>query len=89
MWKGGASTVKAGFTSDFVLAVPKGMSNRVKAEMVSRQPLLAPVTAGQAVGTMRVTASTTNPSVNIHLRSKAFVAGVLGRMIDTVRLWFN
>ena len=55
VWKGGASTVKAGFTSDFVLAVPKGMSNRVKAEMVSRQPLLAPVSAGQPVGTMRVT----------------------------------
>lgn len=90
VWKGGASTVKAGFTSDFVLAVPKGMSNRVKAEMVSRQPLLAPVTAGQAVGTMRVTVDD-KPfgEYPVFALESVPVAGVLGRMIDTVRLWFN
>lgn len=90
VWKGGASTVKAGFTSDFVLAVPKGMSNRVKAELVSRQPLLAPVSAGQPVGTMRVTVDDKPfgeyPVVALE---SVPVAGVLGRMIDTVRLWFN
>lgn len=90
VWKGGASTVKAGFTSDFVLAVPKGMSNRVKAEMVSRQPLLAPVSAGQAVGTMRVTVDD-KPfgEYPVFALESVPVAGVLGRMIDTVRLWFN
>lgn len=90
VWKGGASTVKAGFTSDFVLAVPKGMSNRVKAEMVSRQPLLAPVSAGQPVGTMRVTVDD-KPfgEYPVFALESVPVAGVLGRMIDTVRLWFN
>jgi len=33
---------------------PKGMADKVKADLVSQQPLLAPVSAGQRVGTLRV-----------------------------------
>ena len=90
VWKGSEKTVKAGFTRDFVLAVPKGYGPRVKAELVSRQPLIAPVTQGQVVGTMKVSLDDKPmgdyPVVAIEAVP---VAGIFGRAIDTVRLWFN
>ena len=90
VWKGSEATVKAGFNHDFILAVPKGYAPRLKAELVSQQPLVAPVAAGQTVGTMKVS-----------LDGKPFgdypvialegvpVANIFGRAVDTVRLWFN
>ena len=90
VWKGSAPTVKAGFTNDLTLAVPKGYAPRLKSELVSQQPLLAPVSAGQVVGTLKVS-----------LDGKPFgeypvvaldavpVGNIFGRAIDTVRLWFN
>jgi len=90
VWKGSEATVKAGFNHDFILAVPKGFAPRLKAELVSQQPLIAPVSAGQMVGTMKVS-----------LDGKPFgdypvmaiegvpVANIFGRAVDTVRLWFN
>ena len=90
VWKGSQSTVKGGFKSDFIIAVPKGAGNRIKAELLSQQPLLAPVQAGQPVATLR-----------LNLDGKALgdfpvpaleavpVAGIFGRAIDSVRLWFQ
>ncbi len=37
------------------MIVPKGDVDKLKAELVSQQPLVAPVQAGQQVGTLRVT----------------------------------
>jgi D-alanyl-D-alanine carboxypeptidase (penicillin-binding protein 5/6) len=90
VWKGSEKTVKAGFANDFVLAVPKGMATRIKTELLSRQPLLAPVAAGQPIGTLKVTLDDKPygdyPVVAIEAVP---VAGIFGRMIDSVRLWFN
>jgi D-alanyl-D-alanine carboxypeptidase (penicillin-binding protein 5/6) len=90
VWKGSEKTVKAGFANDFVLAVPKGMAPRIKTELLSRQPLLAPVAAGQLIGTLKVTLDDKPygdyPVVAIEAVP---VAGIFGRMIDSVRLWFN
>ena len=90
VWKGSEKTVKAGFTHDFILAVPKGSGPRVKAELVSQQPLIAPVTQGQVVGTMKVSIDGSPigdyPVVAIE---GVPVAGIFGRAFDTMRLWFN
>jgi D-alanyl-D-alanine carboxypeptidase (penicillin-binding protein 5/6) len=90
VWKGAASTVKAGFTSDFVVSVPKGFSSRLKTELRSRQPLMAPVAAGQVVGTLTLSFDGKwygdYPVVAVETVP---VAGIFGRMVDTVRLWFN
>jgi D-alanyl-D-alanine carboxypeptidase (penicillin-binding protein 5/6) len=90
VWKGQEATAKAGFASDFILAVPKGYGNKVKAEMVSQQPLIAPVAKGQVVGTMKVSVGDKPygdyPVVALEVVP---VAGVFGRLIDTIRLWFN
>ncbi|HLS85221.1 MAG TPA: D-alanyl-D-alanine carboxypeptidase family protein, partial [Burkholderiales bacterium] len=55
VWKGAAELVKAGFTRDLVITVPKGETDKLKAELLSQQPLVAPVAKGQRVGTLRVT----------------------------------
>lgn len=90
VWKGSENMVKAGFSSDFILAVPKGYAPRLKVEMLSQQPLVAPVTQGQVVATMKVSIDGKPfgdyPVIAIE---GVPVAGVFGRMIDSVRLWFN
>ena len=90
VWKGSEKTVKAGFTQDFIIAVPKGFAPRLKSELVSQQPLMAPVTAGQVVATMKVSLDGKPfgeyPVVAIEAVP---VGNIFGRAIDTVRLWFN
>jgi len=90
VWKGSDATVKAGFTGDFILAVPKGYAQKVQADLVSQQPLIAPVTAGQVVGTMKVSVDG-KPYGDYPVVALETVpqAGPIGRAIDSVRLWFN
>ncbi len=89
VWKGASSTLKAGFTSDFILAVPKGFGPKVQADLVSQQPLIAPISAGQVVGTMKVSVDG-KPYGEFPVVALETVpqAGIFGRAIDTVRLWF-
>src|SRR5690606_16407981 len=54
VWKGAAPAVKVGLRSDLFVTVPKGEAGRLKAELVSEQPLVAPLAAGQRVGVLRV-----------------------------------
>jgi len=90
VWKGSEKTVKAGFNNDFILAVPKGLAPRIKTELLSKQPLIAPVAAGQVIGTMKVTLDDKPYGDYQVIAVEAVpVAGVFGRMIDSVRLWFN
>jgi D-alanyl-D-alanine carboxypeptidase (penicillin-binding protein 5/6) len=90
VWKGSESLVKAGFSNDFILAVPKGYAPRLKVEMLSQQPLVAPVTPGQVVATMKVSIDGKPFGDYPVLAIEGVpVAGIFGRMIDSVRLWFN
>jgi len=47
VFKGTLNQVRAGFSSDFTVSVPKGQAGQIKVQMVSKQPLevLAPVLA--------------------------------------------
>jgi len=54
VWKGSERAVKAGFTGDLLITIPKGETEKLKAELASQQPLVAPVAQGQRVGTLRV-----------------------------------
>ena len=90
VWKGKESTVKAGFPQDFIISVPKGFAPRLKSELVSKQTLMAPVSAGQAVATLRVTLDGKPYGEYPVLAIDAVpLAGIFGRAIDTMRLWFN
>jgi len=88
VYKGARDTVRAGFRGDMVVSVPKGEAPRVKAELLSLSPLVAPVAAGDRVGMLRVTlegkAIGEYPVVALEAVPEA---GFLGRAWDTLRLW--
>ncbi|MBI2959533.1 MAG: D-alanyl-D-alanine carboxypeptidase [Betaproteobacteria bacterium] len=90
VWKGGESTVKAGLAAALSVTVPKGMAEKLKAELVSMQPLIAPISAGQRVGTVRVMleGKPIGEYPAVALQNVA-IAGFFGRAWDTVRLWFK
>jgi len=90
VWKGKEKTLKAGFTEDFVMVVPKGFGERIKSELETQQPLIAPVTQGQVVGKMKVTLDgKPHGEFPVVALDAVPVAGIFGRAIDTMRLWFN
>ncbi len=90
VWKGQQSTVKIGFTNDLVIAVPKGFGPKIKTELVSQQPLIAPVSLGQVLATLKVSIDDKPYGDYPVLALEAVpAAGILGRLIDTIRLWFN
>ena len=90
VFKGVHNLVGAGFVEDFVVSVPRGMAEKLTVQLVSRQPLVAPVAAGSVVGTLKlavggqpwgeypVVAQTTVP-----------LAGFFGRLWDELRLFFQ
>ena len=89
VWKGQENILKAGFPHDFVIAVPKGFGPKIKAELLSQQPLIAPIAQGQVVGTMKVSIDGKPYGDFPVLALEAVpVAGFFGRLIDTIRLWF-
>jgi serine-type D-Ala-D-Ala carboxypeptidase (penicillin-binding protein 5/6) len=88
VWKGAEKSVKAGFKGDLMLTVPKGETEKLKAELLSQQPLMAPVAQGQQVGSLRVTldGKTLGEYPLLALESVP-QAGLFGRTWDTLRLW--
>ena len=90
VWKGAASGVKVGPASDVLVTVPKGEGGRVKAELVSQQPLVAPLAKGQRVGSLRVTFDGKPVGeVPVVALEPVAAAGLVGRAWDTLRLWIK
>jgi D-alanyl-D-alanine carboxypeptidase (penicillin-binding protein 5/6) len=55
VWKGNSKQLQAGFNDDYYVTIPKGFGDRLKARLESMQPLIAPISAGDRVGTLRLT----------------------------------
>jgi D-alanyl-D-alanine carboxypeptidase (penicillin-binding protein 5/6) len=90
VWKGADGKVKAGFDRDLFFTVPKGESDKVKASLVSHQPLIAPVSRGQQVATLKLAIDGRQIAEFPVLALEAVaVAGPIGRTWDTLRLWFK
>jgi D-alanyl-D-alanine carboxypeptidase (penicillin-binding protein 5/6) len=90
VWKGTKSTLKAGFRGDLVIAVPKGQGERLKAELLSLSPLVAPVAEGGRVGNLRVTLDGKPVGEYPVIALEAVPqAGFFGRAWDTLRLWLK
>lgn len=90
VWKGASATLKAGFTSDLYVALPKGQRDKLKATVESLQPLLAPVNPGQKVATLKleIDGKPYRELPVVALESVA-IAGIFGRGWDTLRLLFK
>ncbi len=90
VWKGSSSTVKAGFTRDLYISLPRGQGKDIKATLTTRQPLLAPLVAGQQVGTVSLTLNG-KPLAQYPLLAlqNVGVANIIGRVWDGLLLWFK
>ncbi|WP_273431899.1 D-alanyl-D-alanine carboxypeptidase family protein [Chitinibacter tainanensis] len=90
VWKGKADKVDVGFMADQFITVPKGDGAKLKVELTSQQPLVAPIKAGQTVGMMKI-------SLDGKVLSERTVvavadveeANIFGRAWDTIRLWWH
>lgn len=89
-WKGRQGTVKAGFTADLTIAVPKGYADKVTTDFVAEPRLIAPIEQGQKLGTLKVSVDGKpyNEYPVVALENVA-LGNIFTRIIDTIRLWFN
>ncbi|MBL8428817.1 MAG: D-alanyl-D-alanine carboxypeptidase [Dechloromonas sp.] len=90
VWKGSQSQVKAGFPHDFTISVPKGYADKVQTQFLPQPKIMAPVQAGQTLGTLKVTIEgKLYGEYPVTALENVAVAGIFGRAIDSVKLWFN
>ena len=90
VWKGAQPNVKAGFANDFSISVPRGYADKVKSEFTPQPRLMAPIEAGQKLGTLKVTIDgKVYGEYPVAALETVPLAGIFGRAVDTVRLWFN
>jgi D-alanyl-D-alanine carboxypeptidase (penicillin-binding protein 5/6) len=90
IWKGKASTVKLGRADALVVAVPTGSAAQIKTQLARPDPLVAPVTQGQTIGSLKVFRGE-QLWVEMPLQALDAVeqAGVFGRAWDALRLWIK
>ena len=91
VWKGDKAEAKLGVSGGLFVTVPKGEGDKLKTTIQRTDPLLAPLTAGQAVGQVNVTTSggaviTSRPLVVLE---PVGLAGIFGRAWDAIRLWIQ
>ena len=90
IWKGKSSTVKLGRADALVVAVPTGSAAQIKTQLARPDPLVAPVTKGQTIGSLKVFRGE-QLWVEMPLQALDAVeqAGVFGRAWDALRLWIK
>ena len=90
IWKGTESHVDVGFREDLFVSIPKGAFAQLKATMETHQPLLAPISSGQQLGTLKLTLAG-KPYVEYPLVAldNVPVANVFSRGWDSIRLMFQ
>ena len=53
LWKGERAMLKTGFNRDLYFSLPKGQTDKLKATMEYKQPMVAPISTGQKVGMVK------------------------------------
>ena len=91
VWKGDTALAKLGAQGGLVVTVPKGEGDKIKTTLERTDPLLAPLTAGQPVGTIKIMTAggstiATRPLVVLE---PVGLAGFFGRAWDAMRLWIQ
>ncbi len=90
VWKGAQASVKLGRPQAVVVTVPAGAGGKITTQVVRPDPLVAPLSKGQPVGTLKVLAGgqvvAEQPLVALDGVAQA---GILGRAWDALRLWIK
>ena len=88
VFKGIRSKLKTEFRQDVLVAAPRKRFNELRTELQTGAGLVAPVTAGQRVGSLRIFMGPLQiHEVDLVAAESVKSAGLLGRAIDSVRLW--
>lgn len=90
LWKGAQNLLKAGFSNDIYFTLPKGQADKLKATMEYKQPLVAPINAGENVGMVKFTLDG-KPMASYPLVALETVSAsnIFGRAWDSIKLLFN
>ncbi|APW36109.1 peptidase [Rhodoferax koreense] len=90
VWKGSAKLLQLGRPEPIIVSVPAGNAAKVKTQIARPDPLVAPFTKGQAVGSLRVSVAE-QPLMEVPLVALEGVeqAGIFGRAWDAIRLWIK
>jgi D-alanyl-D-alanine carboxypeptidase (penicillin-binding protein 5/6) len=90
IWKGAQATVTVGRPQAIVVAVPQGSGAKLKTQVVRTDPLVAPVTKGQQLGTLKILAGEqVVAEVPLLALESVEQSGILGRAWDSIRLWIR
>ena len=91
VWKGKSATARLGAPNAIYVTVPKGEGDKLKTTIERSDPLVAPLTAGQRVGTLKVAtaAGSTVAEVPLTVLEPVELAGIFGRAWDAIRLWIK
>lgn len=87
IWKGTQSEIKLGFQQPIYVTLPKGQAGNVKSTLDRKDPLVAPINAGDRVGTMKLVVDG-KPLAEFPVVSLDTVpqAGFFGRAFDALRM---
>ena len=73
-----------------VVAVPSGSAGKITTQIARPDPLVAPYTKGQAIGTLKVMLGDQSiGEVPLVALEAVEQAGILGRAWDAIRLWIK
>ncbi len=90
VWQGQIEVAKLGVTEPLWITVPRGKAGDVKPVIKRPDPLLAPLTQGQKVGTLALMLDDkllrTEP---LEVLEAVERAGFFGRTIDMIKLWWQ
>jgi len=90
VWKGTQSTLKIGRPEAIVVTVPSGSAGKISTQIVRQDPLVAPFTQGQAIGSLKVTLGEQQiAEVPLVALEGVEQAGIFGRAWDAIRLWIK
>lgn len=90
VYKGVAGQARLHFQKDVLVALPRGRADNIRTQLDRPQALLAPVSIGQPVGQLRIWLGDQEiHQVPVAAAEAVRQGGLLGRAIDTLRLWWH
>jgi len=91
VWKGDKPQANLGAAGALFATVPKGEGDKLKISIERTDPLVAPLAAGQPVGSIKITTAAGTPVANVPLvvQQPVGLASIWGRAWDSIRLWIK
>ncbi len=90
VWKGSENTLAVTVADDLYLTLPKDAYRIIKAKMSSKQPLIAPINAGQEIGTIQFSLDGKVVDERKLVAARNIeIAGIFGHMWDSIKLLFE